>query len=484
MKRNLLVLITYVSLSLAVGWLAGCGGGGGTTSTTPAATESSTGISTGTITGFGSVFVNGVRFNTDDAVVTRSGEQVNDVRDLNEGMIVRVEGDLSNKVADNVSFEETVKGLVDVPPSGTTLTVMGQTVLTDASTVFNNNVILASIAAGDLLEISGLRDANDNILASFVERKNNPANVNRYNVTGNVRNLNTVTKRFQIGGLTVDYSAADVNDLAGGDPTAGQLVEVKDDNKAYVAGSAALTATKVEPQGRLGGQAGELAGGVRIELESIITQLNSSTEFVISGLTVQTTASTQFLFGTVDNLAVGARIEVEGTIDANGILQAAKIKFEDNDVRIEAFVDSVGSNSVTLLGIQVNVTAQTEIEDKRDDLEPLTVSDIQPNDYLKIRGFTGADGAVIATELEREDDDDDVRLRGTASQIDAIAGTVTILGITVNTNGSTQFEGFDDQVLTATQFFAAVTPGLTIVQVQWRPFTDVSLPARELELED
>ena len=70
------------------------------------------------------------------------------------------------------------------------------------------------------------------------------------------------------------------------------------------------------------------------------------------------------------------------------------------------------------------------------------------------------------------------------NQIDPVAGTVTLLGVTVNTSGSTQFRGFDDQPISASQFFAAIVEGLTVVQAKWDPFTDVSAPAKELELED
>ena len=61
---------------------------------------------------------------------------------------------------------------------------------------------------------------------------------------------------------------------------------------------------------------------------------------------------------------------------------------------------------------------------------------------------------------------------------------MTLLGVTVNTSGSTQFRGFDDQPITASQFFAAIVEGLTVAQAKWEPFSDVSAPAKELELED
>ena len=471
----------FMSLPL---WLAGCGGGGGggTDISSVSTPSSAIGVSSGTITGFGSVFVNGVKFNTDNASIFRGDDQLNDVRELEIGMIVRVEGSIDDRVATNVRFEEDVKGPADGTATGDSFSVMGQTVITDAGTVFNNTS-LAGITAGDILEISGLRNANDDIVARFVELKTNPANVNRYSVIGKVRNLDSTSRTFRIDDLTVNYSAANVNDLPAGNPVEGQIVEVKDDGKAYASGSFSLTATDVEPQNRLGNAA---AIGAKAEIESIVTRVISSSEFEIGDILVKTNASTLFLFGTPDNIVAGARLEVEGIISSSGVLQASKVKFEDNDARVQANVENVNpaDGTVTLLGVPVTITGETGLEDKRDDLSPFSLSDIQGGDYLEIRGFIGANGAVVATELRRDDNDSKVEIRAPASQKDPVAGTVTVLGITVNTSGSTQFRGFDDQPISASQFFDAIVEGLTVVQAKWDPFTDVSAPARELELED
>ncbi len=462
-------------------WLAGCGGGGSGGS---GAAPATVGVSSGMITGFGSMFVNGVEFETNNASVFRGDDQVNDVTELEIGMIVRVEGDLGNRIANEVRFEEDVKGPADGAASSNTFSVMGQTIITDAATHFNNTSLVA-IGAGDILEISGLRNIDDDILARFVERKNNPANVNGYSVIGSVRNLDLNNRTFLIDDLTVNYGAAGVNDLAGGNPVEGQLVEVKDENKAYLQGSFNLAATKVEPHNRLG-DAG--VAGAQAEIESVVTQVNSISEFEIGAIVVRTSSSTLFLFGTADNIAVGAWLEVEGVLDSNGILQATKVKFEDNDARIQANVGlngvDVGVGSVNLLGIPVSVTSTTDMEDQRDDASPFTLSNIQDGDDLEIRGFLGANGAFVATELRRDDDDTRVEIRGPASAKDPVAETVTVLGITVNTNGSTQFEGINDQVISAGQFFDGIVVGLTVVKAQWDPFIDVSSPAREMALED
>jgi hypothetical protein len=477
--------IIVMCLGLA-GVLTGCGGGGGGggDAALSSGTVTATGVSSGAITGFGSVFVNGVKFNTDSAEVFRGDDQLNDVRELSIGMLVRVEGDLDRRIANRVRFEEDVKGPADGAASGDRFSVMGQTVITDAGTVFNNTS-LAAIAAGDVLEISGLRNADDDIVARYVEGKAGPASVNRYSLVGNVRNLDTNARTFLIDGLTVDYGVAQVNDLPGGNPTEGQLVEVKDDNKAYLAGSLALAATAVEPRNRLGNG---VSTGAKVEVERLVTRVNSSNEFELGELLVRTGPSTSFLFGSPDGIAVGARLEVEGIIDGNGVLQATKVKFEDNGLRIQAHVDPLGvdagSGTVTLLGVTVAVDGATSMEDKRDGVSPFGIGAIGDSDYLEIRGFRAANGVFIATELIRDQDDARAEMRSPVTNVDAVAGTVEILGITINTDGSTRFRDEDDQPITASQFFGALVGGLTPVQAKWDPFTDVSAPVRELELED
>lgn len=474
------VWINLVAIFVMLTLLTACSGGGGGGGDSTSSGSSGSLSSTGTVTGFGSVFVNGTRFNTSNAIIIRGEQQVLE-SDLNLGMQVSVQANSSNS-ASRVEFEEDVEGPVDVNDNSGTFSVMGQTVITNAQTVFDNGG-LATLTPGTVAEVSGFRNANDDIVATFVENKGNGAALNDYEVIGIVRNLNTAAMTFQIDDLTVNYNAADVNDLINGVPMLDQLVEVKDANKAYVANSFMLSATKVELQAPFGGGANP---GARVEIESVVTRVISPSMFEISNLTIVTNGNTQFLFGTADQIQVGTRLEVEGTIDSFGVLVASKVKFEDNDARIIGTVFAKGVNTVTMLannGVVVTVTPQTDLEDNTSN-NAFSFADIQVNDYLEIRGFIGTNSALIATELEREDPDQDARIRGPVSAFDAVAGTVTILGITLNTNAQTQFEGLNDQVIAASTFFNSLTAGLTIVQGQWDPFNNITDPVKELELED
>jgi cytochrome c-type biogenesis protein CcmE len=51
--------------------------------------------------------------------------------------------------------------------------------------------------------------------------------------------------------------------------------------------------------------------------------------FRVNGVPVQTTATTQYEGGLPGDVANGARLEVEGVLDADGILVAEKVELED-----------------------------------------------------------------------------------------------------------------------------------------------------------
>ena len=238
--------------------------------------------------------------------------------------------------ADRIKVDDNVKGPVD---STNPLVVMGQTVIQGAGTVVDNSCP-ANLLNAEVVEVSGLVDADGNIQANIIECKNT-VDVNRYSVIGPVSGFVSGGNSFLINGLTVEISSTtDTSDLFGGEPQNGQLVEVKDGNKAYVAGSNFMFATKVEPQVSLGDLA---SPDDDMEIESYVTDASGLAgglpgSFQMSNLTVNVSTSTSFLFGDASLIANGVKLEAEGHINSNGDLDADKIKFEDNDSRVDALV--------------------------------------------------------------------------------------------------------------------------------------------------
>ena len=491
--------------------VAACGGGGGgaggsgpaSASNSAASTSSGSGTSQpsteaamdlvrGVVTGFGSVFIDGTRFDTSNAVFSKDDE-VATQDDLRVGMVVELRGNVAAGTAENVDFEEDVKGPIDaISPSSDELTVLGQTILITPNTRFDEGVALSNLGVGEVLEISGLRGVNDVLEASFIEKKTIDE-VNAYKVIGQVRDLDSTAQTFRIGGLQIDYNAARLDDglvLANG-----QTVEVKDENKAYSPGDLNLIVTRIEPAGLGQGAVDTGNGGGNnsdnllnissVQVEGLINVVRSANQFELAGTIVNHGANTQFIFGDANLLTVGTKVQVEGVLEEDASISAAKIKFARNSARLHGRVELVDftAESLSILGVTVDLSQVQELEDKRDDLEPFTTSDIMTGDFLEIRG-NSAGAILIANEVER-DDSDDTRVRGPADNVDVQGRTLTILGVSIVTSSNTQYRGVNDEVMTADVFFAALANGQTLVDAQWNgSVTDATVAVRELALEN
>src|SRR6267378_4661313 len=421
--------------------LASCGTGGtGATSSNPA-------TSFGTITGFGSVFVNGVEFSTSGATIVLDGNPAAE-SNLRVGMVVTVNGSRSGSSgsATRIEVDDAVKGFVEAKVDPNHWTVMGQRVLVDDRTRFENN---ARPGVGEFAEVHGLVVADGTISGGFIEKKNAPFPA--FEVKGFVKKHSDASKTFDIGALTVNYSNATINDMPNPATTSwnGLLVEAKGSTctgTAPVCGT--LTASKVEPNGPQMQEADEF------EIEGFVTSLTSTSDFVVGNQRVVTTGSTRFEGGVAGDIAVGVKLEVEGVL-AGGVLTASKVEFGDS-IKIEADIDTVGTSSFTLRGlpgITVTVNSLTQFEGGVSGLNNLVVGN-----HVRIRGRASGSNTVIATEVERGSADPRVELQG---PIQSITGTspnqiVTILGVAVDTTGVV-FEDVDRAT-----FFARAVVGTLV----------------------
>ena len=130
--------------------LAACGGGGGGTDTSNNGTSSpssaDTAVSSGAISAFGSVFVNGHEFATGSAKVMDddTGDTAGRVSELEVGQVVDVEPSSSSTTAAPVAqwlhVHPLVRGYVDASDTTAgTITVMGQVVSLDSGTLFSDH---------------------------------------------------------------------------------------------------------------------------------------------------------------------------------------------------------------------------------------------------------------------------------------------------------------------------------------------------------
>jgi len=432
MKRTpILILVTAIMVMA-------CGGGGEQTAGidargNPAPVAGV--VSKGAITGFGSVIVNGQTFATTSATFSIDGTPGTQA-DLAVGDVVVIEGSIGSGgalVARSVSYDDTVEGTISgIDMTAATLTVLGQLVHVDAATSFDDGISprgLDGLAVGEVIEVSGFFLADGSISATRIERK---APGGEFEVTGTVSNPGATT--FTINGFTVDYSAAMLVGFPGGAPENGQRVEAKGGS---LGGSGELLATRVEFRSDDLGNSGDAA-----EVEGFITSFASAGEFQVEGVEVVTSGQTAYVNGTSGNLALNRKIEVEGVINASGVLVARLIEFKPtSELRIESLVEDVQASQLTVLGMTIVVNATTRFEDDSDaKLDIFNLSHVAVGDYVEIRAYEDQ-GTITASRLDRDEFRGDVALRGYVESV-ANPGFV-ILGVMITTDGGTTFRDND-----------------------------------------
>jgi hypothetical protein len=282
-------------------------------------------VAFGTITGFGSVTVNGVIYDTTDAVFTVNRE-TGTQDDLAIGDVVLIQGTINEDGAagnaNSVDFDDNVKGPINsIDPSENSLIVLGQQVHAFVETVFDSSIVpanLSGLSIGDNVEVSGFINSFGEISATRIEKQ---ANGSLLEVTGIVVGLDTDTSRFRINSLVIDYSLATLEDFPAGGIANQQVVEVIGDT---VSGAGELVASRVIfRQTRIG-----IREGAHVEIEGFITSFVSQTDFEVNG--VPTTTNSQTMYptgGSGVDLRLNEKVEVEGEVNENGIIVASVIRF-------------------------------------------------------------------------------------------------------------------------------------------------------------
>jgi hypothetical protein len=409
-------------------FIAACSGGGGGTSVAGGGTGG-TGISAGSVSNFGSIFVNGVEFDTTSATYFRNGSSFTrpvstpDSSLLKLGMTVEVQGSITSSIAGTASIvkvQEIVRGPVE-SVTGTaavgTLVVLGQTVQVDDTTRIDSTSLASgftSISTSNVLEVHGIRRPDGKILASYIERQTPPVT---FSVRGFVAAHSSATQSFSIGGLQVAYAGGSIGNMPApsGSNWNGLLVAVSGTttgsqcNATPVCGI--LAAGSVAPAGLT------LTSASAAEIEGFVTALVSTSDFTLNAQRVVTTGSTIYSGGVVADIMSGTRLEVEGSL-AGGVLTATKVRFKDNVV------------------IDANATAPTGIhagDSKFLEIEGMPGVTITANEFTDLSNANGASFSDLHLLYGRS-----VRIRGHIN-LGATGGTVIATRIqdhnTANTSG-------------------------------------------------
>jgi len=436
-------------------------------------------LSTGVITGFGSVYLNGERYGTSDVAVTMD-DQAADMSQLRVGQYIELKGhrhgagDLDAEV---IRYHNVLEGPINSTDVGAdSFVAMGQTVRVTLDTAFGSEITPASVeglAVGDVVEVSGVVPRDGVIEATRIDLKPDGG---PYDVTGYVSKVSVVEHRFDLSGLVVDYSTANMDDFTTGAPAVGDLVLVK--GFTFLADGAFL-AIRVElrSEDRLTPGPGDL-----VEVEGLVADFVSVTDFKVAGWKVTTTLNTEYEHGTAADLANDVHVFVKGVADATGVLVAHKIAFREvSEIRVVAQVDAITPyKELVLLGIEVATTGKPVYRDMSVlSLRDFGLGDVVVGTWLDVRGYEEPDGSgrVVATHVVRIDPAYGVRLRGPFR--DPAAPSFDVLSVLVTTSDATRFVLEGNVRITAAEFFSQA-PG-ELVEA-WGTWSAPVLSAQRVEI--
>lgn len=378
---------------LASAALTGCGGGGGGSTTASAPGTGGTGIyAQGSISGFGSVILNGVKFDDTAAQVWLDGVRRTSA-DLRLGMVAAIQGergvDLTLGTASHIDVWSIAQGLVTqgsvTPGALGQFTVSGMTVQTDSNTVFDGVSAPAQLTPGQRVAVWGLQTGADG----------RTWNATRVAVVPDTQvipdppvvssGLVSVTNsQFFLNGWRLTGALAST--LSGG-----QLARVQGDLSLSASTDLELTGVKsleplasVQPQGE-------------IEIEGFVTTPLLNGRFMLGAIAVDVSSTTTYR-PTTSALTVGARVEVYGSWQS-GVLKAREVEFEDeqtlHEVEITARIEAFTSLAdFVVRGQRCNATNAT--------ISHGTAADVLQDVKVKVKGTKSGD-VLIVTELELED---------------------------------------------------------------------------------
>lgn len=443
--------------------LTACGGGSSSSTATPGSSNSSaaSGQSTvaGTVTGFGSVIVDGVRV---DNHAVAAGKEIEDgsiqPAELKLGQHVEIQHN-GNLVASQVRVASEAEGAVTaVNVAAGTLVVVNQSVVvnTDATlgpvTVFGSPYAkLADIKVGDNVEIHALlkTDAAGKVTLQATRIDQRAAeNIDRVN--GLVSNLSLTTHMFKLGSLVIDFTDAKLL------PAGLVLANGTEVRVALPAGAAkegitvkALVVKARDRKLESEGKEAELGGAISIvdPVAKIMT---------VNGVTVDFSAAAFNQTGRgLPDLKVGTYVVIKGAYVISGTLKASTIvirgvdKDRGNEVELHGTISNFNSPSdFTVRGVPIN--ASGAVIDASCGVNATLANGLQ----VSITGSLSASGQVTITAVKCEKPDDGVATverEGTAGTVDLAAKSFKLTTqtdiATVQYGSATTFVDVTEQTL-------------------------------------
>jgi len=468
--KRLAALSAALGFSLALTGCGGGGGGGGAVANNPPPVVNPPPADTamtvvGPITGFGSVYVNGVRFDTSTASYKVDDSTAFDDSSLSVGMVVRVEGTVSDDGrsgrADRIDYDDELEGPaanMALDPTDAAIknfTVFGvQVQADDNTTIFRSeddrNFGFDSLRDSDHVEVSGFY-ADGVLFATYIEKED--ANDDEFEAKGTVSGFDGSTFALILAdGSQLNVTLAPGAEIPDAGVQDGQYVEVEGTLPDPVGAPQDLLTSKVELEDDdyFDEDDGE------VEIEGILDFDNGT--WSVGGVDLIFDASTEYQPASLrdaidDQSAEGKFVKAEGEYDGDSLrVREIEIEGADNDdgeliVRGQvAVVDPIGATKVGTLSfafpplagtIEVEINERTLFADD-DGSAHFDLGDLNPGSFAKVKAYRNDAGDLVASRLEREDNSR-YEIQAPADDVEADVA-ITVLDIRFGLDAGTEYD--------------------------------------------
>ena len=392
--------IKTLAITGLVATLVACGGGGGSDDE---ASTSEPVVTRGVITQLGSIWVNGVEYETPNGGTYSDDDNTNSIADYKVGQVVSVRGrrndDGVSGTATHVEYEAEIEGAADANGEINGISIL-RTPLTNAPG------IPSPLANGSRYEVSGIWLDDFTLEATYIKVDDDGDD----EMKGYVKNDGASS--FDLRGITFNWTGTpDVTCSA-------SIVELEDDYFDLAEGH------EIEIEGAVNTTSADLAS-----LCPAVSQ-PAAADFVIDTTCINwdSVTASGWMDGLTgpDDMANGLRVEAEGHM-VNGILIAEKIKGRGNRVRISSIAGNVTTSpdSFQLIEGNIDVVTKSGVTEYEDGL---TIGNIDGQE-VEVRGVRTGPNEILAirikpTGLAGSGSRHELRAEVDVNGVDSAAGTV------------------------------------------------------------
>lgn len=422
-------------------------------STAPTSPTVSTVIKTGVVTGFGSVYVDGQRFTTDNTSFTINGQAGQSIEQLKVGMKISMNVQESDEndthSVSSVLYDNDIEGAVTaIDRNNQQLVIVGTIVKYNDLTHFIGLTEM-SLSVDDRVEVSGYFDIDGTFIATYIELDDDLVNDNSEYTSGVVGNLDDAQQTFMLSDITVNYASSNTAIIENG-----QKVRVKG-----VLIDGVLTANEVEIIDE--SYYLELSNDdiARVEKEGLVTAFDSvNNTITIDGLIYQLAADVVIEGNT--NIQVQDFVEIYLDPATNLVIYIeTKDRHLNTDGKIKGAIEAIDSinQTITVNGQVYTFVSTTRLED--DDDKYFNFASLSVNDLVEVAYVKNSQSDNLIQRIEREDENEyneEWDLESRVFTVDAATQTITLNGMNVTLTESMRFI-INDVVTDLTTFLTTAT---------------------------